>query len=154
MKPAGLNKSLLHDGMTGIIYGSHHIHTIPHCPAAGRISSKRANHVHPHIAISLIERTQAILVGIEPKRSFSLRQGALHLHPILYPLAEVEFAWGYVFFLPQLLGSDVDWQSTSRQVYCYLLLHQVVNMIKKTTFKRYLLNIFLIQSLSTINCLT
>ena len=73
MQPASLNKCLLHNGMAGIINRSHHIYTITQSPTTGRIGSERAIHHRTQIAIPLIERTQAILVGIEPKWSLPLR---------------------------------------------------------------------------------
>ena len=73
MQPASLNKCLLHNGMAGIINRSHHIYTITQSPTTGRIGCERAIHHRTQIAIPLIERTQAILVGIEPKWSLPLR---------------------------------------------------------------------------------
>ena len=109
MEPTSLHEGLLHHHMTGVMERHSHIHPIADAPPAGGIGIERTNRATTEITIGLLQRTESVLVGIEPERSLALGERALHLHVVMYVLAEVELA-RFGTFLPSILGRRCERQ--------------------------------------------
>ena len=105
MQPASFHKSLLNYYITRIMNRCCHIQAISDAPATGRICTQRTDDTTTEIPIILLQRTESMLIGIEPKRSLTLGEGPLHLYIVMNVLAQVQFTRIYIL-LPKILGRN------------------------------------------------
>ena len=103
MKPTALNKRLLHHHVAGVMKRGGHIEAISHAPTARRVVEQRANGRGAHIAIGLVERRQAMFIGVEPQGRLVFRERALCLHSVPNALTQVQLARAGIV-LPSILG--------------------------------------------------
>ena len=82
MQPTHLTKRLLHHQPTGVVMGNGHIQSIAEAPMAQRVLGQGANQTPTQIAIRALQRTQSVLVGIQPERRLTIRQRGLCLQLI------------------------------------------------------------------------
>ena len=106
MQPASFHKSLLNHHITRIMNRCCYIQTISDAPTTGRICTQRTDDTTTEIPIILLQRTESMLIGIEPKRSLTLGERTLHLHFVMNVLAQVQLTRLYYIILPKILGRN------------------------------------------------
>ena len=105
MQPASFHKSLLNYHITRIKNRCCHIQTISDAPTTGRISTQRTDDTTTEITVVLLQRTESMLISIEPKRSLTLGERTLHLHIVMNVLAQIQLTRIYIL-LPKILGRN------------------------------------------------
>ena len=67
VQPAHLSKGLLDDEMARVVERDGHVEAVAYGPTTGGIGRKRAFEPCSEVAVRLVERTQTVLVGVQPQ---------------------------------------------------------------------------------------
>ena len=90
LQPAPLHISLLNDGLGGVVHRHRHVQGIAHAPFAFIVMTQRALHGSAKVTIGLVERRQAVLIGIEPEGCLTLAHRGLSLDLVLHPVERMQ----------------------------------------------------------------
>ncbi len=91
MPPRKFGECLLHNECRRVIRRHRDVRAVAPFPTPSAVRRSRAQSRHAQIAVSLVERRQPVLIGIEPQRRFAVGETRLHLRRHLQICRKVLF---------------------------------------------------------------